>query len=175
MPAISVTVSLPALIRSGSSRPRQRIRPNSEHPVLRLQHHLHARWNMVRNQSWHANAQVHIEAIAQFECRASHNAFALGCIRRLRWKRVSEFDRGLDRVLIVALVMLPGPLIFDIAHSFAPLRSCWAACLRRCYSLTGRTTRHPSSSSRPPSLLSSARGTRCAAFAPAGASITARS
>src|ERR1700733_4780355 len=57
--------------------PFHRIRPNSEHPILRLKRHLDPARHMIRNQRRHANPKVHIEPIAQFARNPPDNAFAL--------------------------------------------------------------------------------------------------
>src|SRR5215469_17267162 len=56
--------------------PFDRIRSDSEHAVFALQHHLNALGNVVGNERRHANAQVHIESIAQFAGNTLYDAFA---------------------------------------------------------------------------------------------------
>ena len=51
VPGISLTVSFPALIRSGVFHPIDRIRPDPQHPVLRLQRHFHPRAHDSRSAS----------------------------------------------------------------------------------------------------------------------------
>ena len=83
VPGISLTVSLPALMRSASSSPFDREGPDAEHAILALQNHVHPRRNVIRHQRGQADAKIHIEAITQFARNALHNAIALlGVFRR---------------------------------------------------------------------------------------------
>ena len=64
-PGTTVTVSLPALMRSGSSSPSQRVRADAEDAVLRLEHHLDPGRHVVGDERRHADAEVHVEPVAQ--------------------------------------------------------------------------------------------------------------
>ena len=64
-PGRTVTVSLPALTRSGSLLALVRVRADAEDAVLRLQHDLDARREVVRHEGRQADAEVDVLAVAQ--------------------------------------------------------------------------------------------------------------
>ena len=64
-PGSSVTVSLPALIRSAIDFALGRKRPDAEHAVLGVQRDLDARRHAVGDQRRHADAEVDVIAVAQ--------------------------------------------------------------------------------------------------------------
>ena len=74
LPGNSVTVSLPALIRSRVLFARQRIRADAEHAVFRLQNHLDAWWHVVRDHGGNSDAEVDVIAVAQFLRHAAGDA-----------------------------------------------------------------------------------------------------
>ena len=62
----AVTVCLPALIRSASTSASSRERAHAQHAVFGLQGHMHAVGDVVGDQRRNADAEVDIEAVAQF-------------------------------------------------------------------------------------------------------------
>ena len=64
-PGSSVTVCLPALMRSGSSSPSYGNGPDAEHAVLGLQDDVDAGGDEVGDQRRHADAEVDVVAVAQ--------------------------------------------------------------------------------------------------------------
>ena len=64
-PGRTVTVSLPALIRSGSTSLVERVRPDAEDAVLGLQHDVDAVGEVVRDQGRQADAEVDVLAVGQ--------------------------------------------------------------------------------------------------------------
>ena len=64
-PGTTVTVSLPALMRSGSTSALGRVGPHAEDAVLGLEDHLHPRRDEVRDERRHADAEVHVHPVAQ--------------------------------------------------------------------------------------------------------------
>ena len=72
----AVMVCLPALIRSGSSSTLIGKRADAEHAVLTLQGHVHAGGHGVGHQGRNADAQVHIEAVAQLRGGAGGHLLA---------------------------------------------------------------------------------------------------
>src|SRR5260370_451772 len=67
---------LPCLDEIGIDFGFQRIRANAEHAVLRLQDDFDSLGDVIRNQRGHADAEIDVEAIAQFLRDAAGNAFA---------------------------------------------------------------------------------------------------
>src|SRR6266849_4492061 len=67
---------LPCIDEIGIDFGFQRIRANAEHAVLRLQHHFNAFGNIIGDERGHADAEIDVEAIAQFLRDAAGNAFA---------------------------------------------------------------------------------------------------
>ena len=68
-PAVSVTVSLPALIRSGSTSSSVGYGPDAEHAVLRVQRDVDAGRDVVGDQRRHADAEVDVVAVAAARAR----------------------------------------------------------------------------------------------------------
>ena len=64
-PGSTVTVSLPALMRSGSSSPSYGYGPTPRMPFSRLQHDLDARRQVVGDEGGQADAEVDVLAVAQ--------------------------------------------------------------------------------------------------------------
>src|SRR5262249_32158261 len=56
--------------------PFDRIRANTEHAVLALQHHMNPGWDIIGDQCRHANTEIDIEAITQLAGNALDDAFA---------------------------------------------------------------------------------------------------
>ena len=69
-------VCLPALIEIRIFLAFVRKRPHAEHAVLRLQHHVHAGGNVVGHERRDADAEVHVEAVAQLARGAFGEIFA---------------------------------------------------------------------------------------------------
>ena len=76
-------VCLPALIRSGSSSPSVRERPDAEQAVLRLQGHVHPFGNVIGDQRRDADAEIDVVAFAQLLGGAFRQQIADGgsCLR----------------------------------------------------------------------------------------------
>ena len=53
-----------------------RIRADAEHSILRLENHIHARRDVVRDQRWQPDAEIHVKAVLQFASDTPHDAFA---------------------------------------------------------------------------------------------------
>src|SRR4051812_740167 len=64
---------------------RDRIRAYAQHSVFALKHDLHPRRYVVSDERGHADAEVHVEAVAQLESDALHDALALLDIFLLVW------------------------------------------------------------------------------------------
>ncbi len=54
----------------------QRIRPDAEHAVFRLENDVHAFGNVVGHKRGHANAEIDVVAVAEFKGDAAGDAFA---------------------------------------------------------------------------------------------------
>jgi hypothetical protein len=76
-PGRAETVSLPALIRSGSSSPG-RVRADAEHAVFRLQDDFDPRGDVVGDQGGEADAEVDVEAVAELAGYSADDALAAG-------------------------------------------------------------------------------------------------
>ena len=63
---------------------------NPQHAILGLENHIHARRHMVGHQGGHADAEIDIEAVAQFAGNALHDALAFVGIfhKSSRWSLV---------------------------------------------------------------------------------------
>ena len=66
----TVTVSLPALIRSASTSIVGGIRAHAEDAVLRVQHQLHPVGQVVRDQRRQPDAEIHVLAVGQLSAAA---------------------------------------------------------------------------------------------------------
>src|SRR5581483_4063762 len=76
----------------------KRERSNPEHAVFTLQNDVDARRNVVRNQRRHANAEVHVETVAEFLGDALDDALAFfDILRNLRWSGHRSTSDAPDR------------------------------------------------------------------------------
>src|SRR6266852_2529014 len=67
---------LPCIDEIGIDFGFERIGTNAKHAVFRLQHHFNAFGNIIGDERGHADAEIDVEAIAQFLRDAAGNAFA---------------------------------------------------------------------------------------------------
>ncbi len=65
-PAFVVTVSLPALMRSGSTLSSAGVGTNAKDPVLGVENDLHTIGNVVGDQRGHPDSQVHVLPVGEF-------------------------------------------------------------------------------------------------------------
>jgi hypothetical protein len=73
-PGTAVTVSLPALIRSGVLLAGERVGPDAEQPVLGVQQHAREALGVIGQERRHADAEVDVQALAQLERGAGDDA-----------------------------------------------------------------------------------------------------
>ncbi len=72
VPGSSLTVSLPALMRSESSWPARWIGADAKHAVFGLKNHFHSRRNVIGDEGGHADKpEVYIKAVTQFASGAA--------------------------------------------------------------------------------------------------------
>ena len=62
-----------------------RIRADAEHAIFALQNDIHSRWDVIRNKRGHADAEIHVEPIAQFARDPLYDAITLLRVFGLRF------------------------------------------------------------------------------------------
>ena len=133
-PGSSVTVSLPALIRSGSTSLARRIRPDAEHAVLGVQRDVDAGRHVVGDQRRHPDAEVDVVAVPQLAGDARTMRSRCQSIARLApsaSRCACSYSRALEDVLHedAGRVHVVGIDLARARPAARPRRSCTRAAV----------------------------------------------